>query len=147
VPGAPLSPMPLDPSLYTGRHRSPQVEAGVEVVAYELKAGGWHAFVFEPPGVCPDEWEAARADPQHLFLGVVKSLEELESLAGQVRRNLGAGYDLVLAFQEAHPGVRGGVNVRLHRLHKAGCTGYRVVKREDGRFEMWVRRKDLAIAS
>jgi hypothetical protein len=132
--------MPLDRSLYTGRH----VEgvAYVALVAYERLAGGWDLFVFEPPGVCPPEWEAERVDPQHLRLGELSAPEQMAKAVASVNAQLGAGFAPAVLLREPTPGPRTKVSRGLHQLHHAGATGYSAKLGADGRWELWGREKD-----
>lgn len=137
--------MAMNPKLYTGRQAFPERGAHVEVIAYERRDGGWDAFLFEPPGVLPPDWEAARLDPQHVNLGPVSSPAELQALADRIRVRLGPDYEPVFAFREAEAGERVRINRALSWLKKAGATGYHAQCLPDGRFEMWLRRKDWGV--
>ncbi len=138
--------MPLDASLYTPRHLRPQGATWVQFVAYERKSGAWDVFVFEPPGVLPAEWEAARQDGQHVLVGTINSAAELDAFARQTQARLGSGYEPVVAYREPEPDVRSSeLTRRLHLLHKAGATGYAMRRGADGHFEFWARRKDLSL--
>lgn len=137
--------MSLDSSLYTGKSAYPSGASVVELVAYERRAGGWDAFVFEPPGVLPPEWEAARVDPQHVKVADLESAEQMDALAAEVAGLLGPGYEKVLAFREDDPDKRVGADRRLHFLHKKGATGYLIRRDAQGRFCLWMRRRDLVL--
>jgi hypothetical protein len=117
----------------------------VQLIAYERTDGSWDLFLFEPVGVCPPGWEEQRADPQHLRFGVLSSPERIEDAVSLVHAQLGPDYEPVRAFRELHPGARGGVNARLHRLHHGGATGYAARLGPDGHWELWARRKDLPL--
>lgn len=149
MPGALVflrSPMSLDATQHTGRHvSSPSGACWIQLIAYERRDGGWDLFALEPPGVCPPEWEASRIDSQHIRIGELSSLERFPEAARQINQQLGEGYEPVLAFRESEAGPRGGVNLRLHRLHHAGATGYAAWLGSDGHWELWARRKDLGL--
>lgn len=137
--------MSLDPAAYTGNVAYPNGSSVVELVAYERRGGGWDAFVFEPPGVLPPEWEAARVDPRHVKVADLESAEQMDALAAEVARLLGPDYEKVLAFREDEPGKKVGADRRLHFLHKKGATGYLIRRDAEGRFCLWMRRRDLAL--
>jgi hypothetical protein len=135
--------VPLDPFTYTGRHVSPAQPTWVQLIAYERRDGSWDLFVFEPVGICPPEWEEHRIDAQHVRVGELSTLGRLDEAARLIHAQLGAEYEPIAAFREPRPGVRGGVNLRLQRLHHAGATGYSARLGADGHWELWARRKDL----
>lgn len=136
----------MNPSVYTGRHATPRRPTWVQLIAYERRDGIWDLFVFEPVGVCPPEWEEHRIDPQHLLVGELSAVELLDDAVPSIHAQLGAEYEPMRAFREERRGARGGVNVRLQRLHHAGATGYSARLGEDGHWELWARRKDLRLA-
>lgn len=135
--------MPLDPGLYTQAHRRPAHETRIEFIAYERRAGGWDVFVFEPPGVCPPEWERVRVDPQHLHVATIDSADQLREVVLTLESRLDAGYEKVAAYREPRPNERRGIQRRLQWLHKAGATGYAVRVDDAGHAVLWTRRKDL----
>jgi len=137
--------MSLDPTRYTGRHAAPHRPSWVQLLAYERKSGGWDLFVFEPPGVCPPEWEGARVDSQHLQVGELSSLDRFDEAVDHLHEQLGPTYEPVLAWREPEPGKRVGLNRRLQHLHHAGATGYQARRGADGHWELWARRKDLEV--
>jgi hypothetical protein len=135
----------LDASLYTDRRVHPTVPCWIELVAYERRDGVWDLFAFEPAGVCPSSWEADRVDAQHIRLGELASSHQLNQAVELVHAQLGPGYEPVMAYREEQLDQRVGANRRLQYLHKAGATGYSLRRGRDGHFELWARRKDLAI--
>ena len=138
--------MPLDASRYTGRHAYPPPKSSwVELVAYERRDGLWDLFIFEPPGVCPPEWEANRVDPQHLELGEISGPDRFGEAVELLKQQLGPGYEPVLAHRESVPGKRVEVARGLNYLHKGGATGYWAQEGADGHSELWARRKDLPL--
>lgn len=135
--------MALDPSRYTGRSAYPNSESVVELVAYERKSGGWDAFIFEPTGVLPKEWEQARVDSQHVKVADLESSEQMDALAAEVAGLLGAEYEKIVAFRDEVSGRRVEVDRRLHFLHKKGVTGYSIRRDKLGHWYVWMRRRDL----
>lgn len=130
---------------HTGRAIYPSRRRWIDLVAYERKEGGWDAFAFEPVGILPSDWESARADKNHVFLGVIKSPQELDEVADKLERVLGSDYELVFAFRESVPDDDRRCRRALHYLHKANCTGYDLKCGPDRIHELWVRRRDLPV--
>jgi hypothetical protein len=131
-----------------GRHRRalhPATPCHVELVAYERVEGGFDVFVHEPAGVLPADWEGHRVDASHVFLIRIDDTAELEAAVLAVNRRLGPDYERVLGHREQTPGERRTVQRLMHRLHKAGATGYALQQGHEGRWELVVRRRDLAL--
>lgn len=135
--------VPLDPSRYTGRHVTGS--GWVQLIAYERRDGPWDLFVFEPPGVCPPEWEGERTDGQHLRLGELSGPERMAQAIARLNTQLGPDYEPTLLLRESTPGQRTKVNRGLHLLHHGGATGYSAQLSSDGHWELHGRRKDRAL--
>ena len=129
---------------HRGKPHRPSAPCHVELVAYERQEGGYDLFAFEPEGVLPTDWEAHRIDREHVFLLRLDTLAELEQAAAAVNRKLGPDYEKVVGFRESEPGERRHAQRLMHRLHREGVTGYALKEGAGGRWELWLRRRDLA---
>lgn len=130
---------------HTGRAAYPSRRRCLELVAYQRPDGAWDAFAFEPKGVLPADWESSRTDERHVFLGTLKTSDELDQVADRLERVLGPDYELVFAFRESVPDDDRRCRRALHLLHKKGCTGYDLRCDAQRIHELWVRRRDLSV--
>ena len=130
---------------HTGRAAYPSNRRWLELVAYERTDGAWDAFAFEPPGILPPDWESARVDERHVFLGTVAMPGELDEIADKLERVIGSDYEPVFALRETVPDDDRRCRRALHLLHKKGCTGYDLRCNTDRIHELWVRRRDLPV--